>query len=171
MSLRVVFGLMTILFSLSVSDPAVGADSKATGLVEFTTQGPEGTISEFQPLSENEAHFLAVWDGVVVEESTLQLQEMDVIIQLKEDPLILLKGMNASSMALAAANHQRVRDLVKAEVIRLDSNIRRGKGLSPRSSQEIIKREYQHVFNGLATRIPKEALKQIESFPRVKQVL
>ena len=155
---------------LLVPETAVRAESESLGLVRIMTGDPEGAAYEAHPLGENEVQYLAVQNGVVVGTSTIQTKEMDVIIQLKEDPLIRLKGQKRGGMAAAAADRRRVLNFFKGEVTQLDEKFRRAKGLSARSTREVIKREFTHLLNGLAARVTREAVKEIEKLPRVKRV-
>jgi hypothetical protein len=167
MKSRVFIGLIAVLISFFIPNGLVLADSKTRAIVEVVVLGEEGRS---QSLREGEIKYFAVKDGVVLGESTLQLEEMDVIIQLEGDPLILLKGLKGASMTSAVADRERVLNLVKDEVLRLEDDARRAKGHSLRSPQEVIKRDFTYVFNGLAARVTREAVKEIGKHPQVKKV-
>jgi subtilisin family serine protease len=170
MRLRTFTAAVVALILLLIPDGAVQANSKSFGFVEVITEEPEGLATEFYPLNENEAMYFTVHDGVVQGESTIQLDEMDVIVQIKDEPLSLLRRRRGVAIASAAVELERVHDLVKSEIVRLEGEVRRAKRVSPRPSQQIIKRQYQYVFNGLAARVSKETIQQIEKLPQVKQV-
>jgi subtilisin family serine protease len=167
MKSRILIGLITVLISFFIPNGQVVADSTARGILEMVAPGQEGRI---QSVSEGEIKIFAVKDGVLLGESTIQLQEMDVIIQLKEEPLIRMKNLKGVSMEWALADRERDLNQVKAEVLRLEDNARRTQGLSLRSPQEIIKKEFTYVFNGIAARVTRETAKEIGKHPQVKKV-
>ncbi len=167
MKLGALIGVLAILLFNPI--PASYADECGRGMVETWTKGVETPSTEIIPLCQDSIHYQAWVDGVIVGEATFQVEEMDVIIQIVGDPLSRVKGPK-KSMLTAAADLERMRNQVKNEILRLDNEIRGRKRLPLKTLGEGIKREYHHVFNGLATRINREALKDIEKVPGVIKV-
>ncbi len=165
---RIFVGFMLILLSPFILNPTVWAD-ESCNVVQSISNGPNGPIVKSTPLRKNEVHIEAMRDGVVVGESTLQLDEKDVIIQLKGEPLAKWKGRGIS-MTAAKANLESARSQVKAEVVRLANEARALKALSPLIARNVVKREYHYVFNGLSARVSSDAIRQIEKLPEVKKV-
>jgi subtilisin family serine protease len=161
----------TILMTLLLLLDWAHAESEAAAIVRVASGGQAELVHDFLPLSKDEAHYFTMKDGVVIGESSIPKgEDADVIVQLKGAPLDLLKNISRISADAAAADLEKTHFAIKEEIVRLDGQMRAAKGFLPRSPEKIIKHQYQHIFNGIAAKVSRDALKQIESLPEVQKI-
>ena len=158
-----------ILFSYGYADANARAKEESAQSIQIITKDSHGLITQKRPLGTGETSCVLMRNGNVIGEVRTQGGDKKVIIQLQGKPLAQVK-YSGVSVAHAAAELKRARDLIKAEVIRLENSVRRTRGLASLNPEQIISREYSYVFNGLAATITQEALKGIEKLPLVKKV-
>jgi subtilisin family serine protease len=91
--------------------------------------------------------------------------EVDVIVELKDEPLARIK--EPQGRAARARQQKQVREAVMADVLRLDQETRREKGLALSATW---KHQYGLVLNGFAIRIRQETLEKLKKHPQVKKV-
>lgn len=139
------------------------------GIVEVFEPGKLDLRTETIPLCKSSVHYKAILDGVVVGEASFPVEDLDVIIQMEGEPLAQLKGKKMPILS-AVADLERAQDRLKEEILRVENEARQAKGLAAQTLREGIKREFRYVFPGLAARVSREAIPQIESIPGVKKV-
>jgi subtilisin family serine protease len=144
--------------------------NQANNSAQFTSGTASDAKLESRQLGENEAQMVITQDGKVVAESTYQLQEVDIIVQFNGEPV--LSQRNASR----AEKVSRFRELklqmnpLKSRIVQAENAVRKQNGNAVRLDEDVIKGEFVNVFNGVAARVHKEAIKDIEKISGVKKV-
>jgi hypothetical protein len=163
--------IFLVSFSLIGGFPAEGrpAEGCPQGFVEWCAPGNTAPTVETFSICSPTAYFQAVVDGVVIGEASFEAEEIEVIIQLEGEPLGRLQGPKASLLS-AAIELQEIRGRVKGEILRVENEVRSARGLPHRLPREMREREFQRVFHGIAARILRESLPQIERLPGVQRV-
>jgi subtilisin family serine protease len=156
---------------LFLCSPAAGdQDNSPASVIEITSERGAGGITERIRLRAGESLHVIARDGGDARSTVVQEEELDIIIEVEGEPLVTLTSAHGLSMASVEADRKRQLALVADGVHRLDSEARTARGIPGRPMQQTVKREFRHLFTGIAARIHREAVPDIERLPTVKRV-
>ena len=156
------FAFSTLAFA-SNRTPANNSSESASGI------NADANAVSVQ-LGQNEARMVITKDGKVLEESTFQLEEVDIIIQFDGEPVLARRNATGADK-LARLNDLKLKmNQLKSQVVQAENAVLAQNGKASRQDRDIVKKEYFGVFYGVAARVQKDTIKNIEKISEVKKV-
>ena len=129
-----------------------------------------GPISPAE-IHENESHVMLVRNGeVVFEYDSQEGSEVDVIIEFEGTPVAAMKGVSMQEKLMIVNNRNRESQAFKRAILDIENATFRDKGKAAKLERDVFKREFHNVFHGIAARVQKGNLKNIEGIPGVKKI-
>jgi subtilisin family serine protease len=161
-------GMMFVSFALSAC--VFAADKPATNRLELTSRINGDSGLESVQLVENEAQMVITKDGKVVAESTYQTEEVDIIVEFDAPPVLRLKNAYSSDKSKRLSELKQKMIPLKSQIIQAENAVLMQKRKSTKQDKAIVKREFFRAFNGVAARVQKATIKDIEKISGVRKV-
>jgi subtilisin family serine protease len=157
--------------SLTLSTFTFAADSNSAKDMDAFGSIMNGDINAAsRPMDQNETQVIFLKDGKVAGEATYQTEEVDIIVQFDTAPIFSQESISGAVKVEKLNNLRQTMSLAKTLIVQAENAVLSQNGKASKLDKDIIKREYFRVFNGVAARVQKNTIKDIEKIPGVKKV-
>ncbi|RPI74566.1 MAG: hypothetical protein EHM45_18390, partial [Desulfobacteraceae bacterium] len=92
------------------------------------------------------------------------------IVKFKALPLVKFKNAALSARSSSLSAVQSVQARFKSDVLALENNAQKNKGLRSLALNQVVKKTYKNVFNGAAVEVSRETLEKIKQLAYVEAV-